>query len=162
MISKMTTCQAVRQLRTVSGLSQQAFATRFGMSVRAIANYEKDRNPNKQALFKFAAYARELRSPELADIFNGRLNQELNTPEHLIGNPERFAAWVLASFHGKDWLDELYEKELAKLAKKIKASPKEVRMVDPRLYGSHAGFESQGMIKAIGDALDDIRRERAK
>jgi len=152
-------CRAVRQLRTVSGLSQQAFATRFGMSVRAIANYEKDRIPNKQALFKFAEYATALGRADLGEVFRDSLNLELNYPEDLIGKPERFAAWVLASFHGKNWLDCLYEKELSKLAKKATADPGSVvAAVDPRAYGDPTSLESQQMIDAIQQALTDIRR----
>ena len=40
-----TVADAVRELREALGDSQQAFATRMGLSIRAVANYEKDRVP---------------------------------------------------------------------------------------------------------------------
>jgi len=85
MVSEMNVCQAVQQLRTVSGLSQQAFANRFDMSVRAVANYEKNRVPNKQALFKFVEYAKGLNQPELTAIFTAAFVQESGLARTMLG-----------------------------------------------------------------------------
>jgi transcriptional regulator with XRE-family HTH domain len=50
---------AVRALRASLGESQQVFETRIGISIRALANYEKDRLPNGKALFKMMDLAAE-------------------------------------------------------------------------------------------------------
>jgi len=49
---EVTVPAAVRALRASLGESQQAFATRIGISIRALANYEKNRLPSGKALFK--------------------------------------------------------------------------------------------------------------
>jgi len=47
---KMTIHGAVKDLRSALSLSQQAFATQLGLSIRAVVNYEKDRVPTARAL----------------------------------------------------------------------------------------------------------------
>jgi transcriptional regulator with XRE-family HTH domain len=44
--------KAVRNLRARLGDSQQAFANRLGVSIRAVANYEKDREATGKALLE--------------------------------------------------------------------------------------------------------------
>ena len=41
---------AVKELRNALSLSQQAFATQLGLSIRAVVNYEKNRAPTARAL----------------------------------------------------------------------------------------------------------------
>jgi DNA-binding XRE family transcriptional regulator len=68
---------AVRELRKALGDSQQAFATRLGMSVRAIANYETDRAPTGRALYKLEQLARANGRYELACQFARALATEM-------------------------------------------------------------------------------------
>lgn len=69
---------AVRELRKALGDSQQAFATRLGMSMRAIANYETDRAPTGRALYKLEQLARANGQYELAHKFAGALATEMD------------------------------------------------------------------------------------
>src|SRR5215831_6038074 len=69
--------QAVRELRKTLGLSQQAFATELGLSIRAVVNYEKDRAPTARALAQLEKLARDSEHPELARIFRDALGNEL-------------------------------------------------------------------------------------
>jgi transcriptional regulator with XRE-family HTH domain len=73
----MTTIEAVRELRKQVGESQQAFATRLGLSIRAIANYETKREPTARALAQLQVVAKEFKRKDLWDIFREALNREL-------------------------------------------------------------------------------------
>jgi transcriptional regulator with XRE-family HTH domain len=70
--------EAVRKLRLTTGESQQAFAQHLGLSLRAIANYEKDRVPNGPALYRLARLARQVGQPDLAQIFSSALSEEFH------------------------------------------------------------------------------------
>jgi transcriptional regulator with XRE-family HTH domain len=68
---------AVKELRRAVGLSQQAFATQLGLSIRAVVNYEKDRAPTARALAQLEQLASDNNHPELARIFRDALGSEL-------------------------------------------------------------------------------------
>jgi transcriptional regulator with XRE-family HTH domain len=61
--------EAVKELRGLLNESQQAFATRLGISIRGLVNYEKDRDPPLALLLKLAAVARAAGNEKLADVF---------------------------------------------------------------------------------------------
>lgn len=71
--------QAVTELRRRLGDSQQAFATRLGLSIRAIGNYEKDRNPTGRALAQLERAATDAGHSDLAARFRDALADELGT-----------------------------------------------------------------------------------
>jgi transcriptional regulator with XRE-family HTH domain len=66
---------AVRQLRFRLNLSQQAFATRLGLSISAIANYERDRRPTQEVLSELKKLAEANGLAELANTFQGALGR---------------------------------------------------------------------------------------
>jgi len=68
---------AVKELRGALGDSQQAFANRLGMSLRAIANYEKDREPAGKALYKLQQLALTHGRSDLALTFSKALALEM-------------------------------------------------------------------------------------
>jgi len=68
---------AVKALRHELGDSQQAFANRLGLSIRAIANYEKDRKPTGMALASLARAATDARKQNLVNTFMSALVDEL-------------------------------------------------------------------------------------
>jgi transcriptional regulator with XRE-family HTH domain len=68
---------AVKELRRALGLSQQAFATQLGLSIRAVVNYEKDRAPSARALFQLEKLASVNEHPEHARVFREALGSEL-------------------------------------------------------------------------------------
>lgn len=68
---------AVKALRAHFGDSQQAFATRFGLSVRSVANYEKDRKPEARILAIFAKAASDAGLGELKYEFMSALGGDL-------------------------------------------------------------------------------------
>ena len=53
----LTVASAGKKLRSKLGDSQQAFANRRGLSVRAIANYERGRRPSGAVLFEMVDLA---------------------------------------------------------------------------------------------------------
>lgn len=61
--------EACRRLRKVTGDSQQAFATRLGLSIRAIVNYENGRKPSPESLAVMAHMAAAYLELELAHTF---------------------------------------------------------------------------------------------
>ena len=65
----MELTKAVKALRWRLDESQQAFATRLGISIRGLVNYEKDRDPPLALLLKLAAVARDAGDEELANVF---------------------------------------------------------------------------------------------
>lgn len=71
---------AVRKLRAHLGDSQQAFATRLSLSISAIANYERDRNPTGRPLLQFMELAYKSDRPDLAEIFRAAAAAELGYP----------------------------------------------------------------------------------
>lgn len=73
--------KAVRALRQHLGESQQAFATRLGLSIRAIANYEKDRRPTGMALLALARAATAAGKQSLTNDFMRALMEELRLTE---------------------------------------------------------------------------------
>jgi transcriptional regulator with XRE-family HTH domain len=73
----VNTNEAVKELRKTLGMSQQAFATKLGMSIRAIVNYEKDRAPAAKALAQLEKLASEHEQPELARTFRDALGTQL-------------------------------------------------------------------------------------
>lgn len=73
-----TLVSAVRELRAATGDSQQSFATKLGMSLRAIANYEAGREPTGRALYKLDQLARASGRPDLASRFTRALAYEMD------------------------------------------------------------------------------------
>src|SRR6202012_6281589 len=67
----MKLTEAVKALRGLLNESQQAFATRMGISIRGLVNYEKDRDPPLALLLKLAAVARDAGDEKLAGAFQG-------------------------------------------------------------------------------------------
>jgi transcriptional regulator with XRE-family HTH domain len=65
----MELTEAVKALRGLLNESQPAFATRLGISIRGLVNYEKDREPPLALLLKLAAVARDAGNETLADVF---------------------------------------------------------------------------------------------
>lgn len=57
---------AIREIREAYGESQQAFATRLGISIRGLANYEKERNPPLGILLALSKLARNPAIPTKA------------------------------------------------------------------------------------------------
>src|ERR1035438_3518429 len=60
---------AVRKLRAALGLTQPAFANRLGLSIRAIAYYEKEREPNGEILRRLGSLAARNGRDDLAKVF---------------------------------------------------------------------------------------------
>ncbi|MCC6586232.1 MAG: helix-turn-helix transcriptional regulator [Bryobacterales bacterium] len=65
--------EAVRNLRTRLDLSQQAFATKLGISIRAVANYEKDRIPTGSVLVKMKRLAHQNSIEDIEQLLNKML-----------------------------------------------------------------------------------------
>jgi transcriptional regulator with XRE-family HTH domain len=76
-MSAMTLTEAIRELRRLSELSQQFFATELKMSTRALGQYESGKTPEPKQLMAFCAYARKKNRPDLEQIFNEALAWEL-------------------------------------------------------------------------------------
>jgi len=98
--------EAVRELRAATGDSQQSFAQRLGLSMRAIANYEKDRAPNSPALYRLAKLARQVGRPDLAQIFSSALSEELHgVVEPMTPEEKAWSDAVIAALRNKNLTD---------------------------------------------------------
>lgn len=69
---------AVRELRSSLGDTLQAFATRLGLSISAIANYERGREPTGKALYSLERLARAHGRYDLASVFAKALAVEMD------------------------------------------------------------------------------------
>jgi transcriptional regulator with XRE-family HTH domain len=63
--------QAVIELRRATGLSQQHFGSRMGLSTKSIQFYETGRIPGVKTLLWFAAAAEGLDRDDLYEVFMG-------------------------------------------------------------------------------------------
>jgi len=85
---------AVKRLRAALKLTQPAFAKRVGLSVRAVAYYEKDREPSGEILHRLGSLAARHGRGDLTKVFSDAFSRELQgrtTPS----TPEE-NAWVQA------------------------------------------------------------------
>ena len=72
---------AIRELRQISGESQQFFGARLRISTRALQLYESgDRVPEARQLVAFAAFADTVGRPELTELFIQELERQLAPP----------------------------------------------------------------------------------
>jgi transcriptional regulator with XRE-family HTH domain len=100
--------RAVKRLRQHLGESQQAFANRLGLSIRAIANYEKDRRPTGMALASLARAASLAGKQDLTNEFMNALLEELglmDIPFSLISGAwkgDRLNGFILAHLDGTE------------------------------------------------------------
>lgn len=76
-VNEMDLTALVKRVRTAHGETQQQFATRLGISIRALANYEKDRNPTGRALTRLTEEAHRAGLREEAEQFNKVLLKEI-------------------------------------------------------------------------------------
>jgi transcriptional regulator with XRE-family HTH domain len=80
----MDLATAIKGLRAQYGDSQQAFAARMGLSIRAIANYEKDRVPTLSVLAKLAIHARLAKRPDLQDVFEESVANQFGLKDNFV------------------------------------------------------------------------------
>ena len=78
----VTVPEAVRKLRaTYDAESQQAFATRLGMSIASIANYETgERKPDGASAIKLARAAAAKGLPEIQRVFDEIIRDAMGGP----------------------------------------------------------------------------------
>jgi len=91
---------AVKRLRESVGLSQQAFATELGLSIRSIANYERDRVPEREVLVRLVGFAMKHQQPRLAQVFSDAMIADLD-PIKRWAEMGRFIERVLPAYRGQ-------------------------------------------------------------
>ena len=69
--------EAIRELRTRLGRTQQQFANDLGLAIRTIAHYESDRIPKPAQMVVFANLAAEKKQIDLAAFLNDKVIQSL-------------------------------------------------------------------------------------
>ncbi len=65
------------ELRSRLGLTQQEFAHRLGISIRAVANYDSGKPPNSKSLSALQRLANEAGEADLAATFEAELSRSL-------------------------------------------------------------------------------------
>jgi len=97
---------AVKQLRAVTNDTQQSLASRLGLSIRAIANYEKDRVPHSAVLLRLAKLAQHVGREDLAEVFQAGLSTELKEVLEPMTAEERvWSEAVLTLLRNRDRVD---------------------------------------------------------
>ena len=74
---RMTVNEAVRELRRRSQESQQVFATKLNLSLRAYQKYEQEQTPEPRALNRFLALAEQEGWQDLAQAFRSAVLADL-------------------------------------------------------------------------------------
>jgi len=132
--------KAVRALRDELGDSQQAFATRLGLSIRAIVNYESSRTPNLKSLYHLVKLAKECNRHDLAKIFYDRMKKDAPIFELTSGKIESIASNLytvhrqLTDFFKKNGIDPKADEIrdiLFKLALAIDAVTSMIQLPEP-------------------------------
>lgn len=119
---------AVRDLRAQYGETQQRFADRLKISLRALANYEADREPTGRALYQLSRAAREIGRIDLADAFSDALAQELGASvDAMTDGEEAWAGAVVGLLRSRGAPDEWQNVVLAALEATIAAQRKDGR-----------------------------------
>lgn len=103
MIFLVTLNEAVKSMRAELGISQQEFATRLGLSIRAIVNYEKDRTPEGPMLARLHQFAAKNGFKEQAYLFWDAMTKELGET----GINKIAEVWNLAVQARRNWVAEL-------------------------------------------------------
>jgi len=73
----MTTSEAIKEFRYRLNMSQQAFATALGISMRAVANYEAGRSPQPRQMSRLERFAAAQRANDLRTVFKEALAKQL-------------------------------------------------------------------------------------
>jgi transcriptional regulator with XRE-family HTH domain len=152
--------EAVRELRRALGDTQQAFAQRLGLSIRAVANYEKDRQPDAKSLMLLARAARETDREDLVEQFAQRFRKEMNDPNaqmSLITDKEIALKEEIGRALILNNTPQWAEKELEKLIK----STKEWQNTQPDIPGAAPGLVRESIGKIVThyeNLLTELRR----
>jgi transcriptional regulator with XRE-family HTH domain len=85
----MDVATAIKKLRAQYGDSQQAFAARVGLSIRAIANYEKDRVPTLRLLAKLAQFARRADRQDLEGVFAESIAKQIGLKDKFLWSADQ-------------------------------------------------------------------------
>ncbi len=111
--------EAVRQLRERLGDTQQAFATRLGLSISAITNYERERIPSGRSLVQMMHVSDAHEHADLAQIFQDELSEQLGyrvprqgvsgTVDLLPGEEARINALLAIMRGGNRFIEKLSE-----------------------------------------------------
>jgi transcriptional regulator with XRE-family HTH domain len=127
----MVTSEAVRELRKAYGEAQQAFATRLGMSMASIANYETGaREPDGASAVKLMRAAAAKGRLDLQSVFESIVRDAMgglvapvqNEDEHRKIRAVQFILFDPRFEHLRRRLDEVLaepEKHLRKIEKKL-------------------------------------------
>jgi transcriptional regulator with XRE-family HTH domain len=135
----MTTRQATQQLRRHLDDSQQAFANRLGLSIRAIANYESDRTPTGRVLARLETLAVQQGRDDLAAVFRDAINKELGPRVPLGNQPETATEDILVTAV----LTVLRDQRYADLRPKLRQLLREVARANLKQWEQSIGVSSE-------------------
>jgi transcriptional regulator with XRE-family HTH domain len=110
---QMELATAIRELRTRIGESQQIFATKLGISIRALANYENFQQPPRQVLDAMYSLAKEKGFQDLAQVMHEAAMARMSLRELLSSggrklsfgtsrNGEKILDWLVLSTDGEE------------------------------------------------------------
>jgi transcriptional regulator with XRE-family HTH domain len=147
--------QAVRDLRSAIGVTQQEFASRFPTAIRTVARWENNQPPRGQALVRLAQMAAGLGHEELAGRFVQALQLEMATP-NAVEQPEL-----------KGWLDGVtvaFRYRFRQYARWNDLAAKIIEAVDyarsaAHEVGSREGDEFEGLSHQLRSSLEKFRGE---
>jgi transcriptional regulator with XRE-family HTH domain len=118
--------QAVIDLRTALGMSQQRFAVEeLSSALNTVARYETTNPPRGEALLRLAKIATDKNLPEIAAKFRKlRLDEILSALANTITvNPDTLEGWLVVRLSGRERVDDAIDFFEEKLRKSPKDEP---------------------------------------
>jgi len=156
---------AIKQLREQLGESQQAFATRLGLSVRAIANYEAGRKPTPAVLAQLAQISYDFGTKEVARVFTRSYREACGS--RLAGctaEEQALVRMVLYLARNKHLVPNWYEIRLALLTgiEAISADKSGTRMTNAEDIATALEEGHRLVARNTQERITKLARERAK
>lgn len=147
---------AVRELRAAFGDTLQAFAARSGLSISAIANYERDRIPTAKALYQFSKLASEIQRSDLAARFSQAFQAGMGDAQIDIADEVRRSALIaLAENEEAQWLE-------GQLVALIKKARKGKQLTYPIVLALDRTPDQNARITYLESLLVQLRMRSAK
>ncbi len=133
--------EAIRELRTRLGRTQQQFANDLGLAIRTIAHYESDRIPKPAQMVVFANLAAEHNQLDLATFFNDKVIQSLGMSARV-------------SLKGAQYIREAIQEDIPKLEWQTEVGHQAVQKLTLRLRAALQTLDEANPLKTTILELD--------
>jgi transcriptional regulator with XRE-family HTH domain len=146
---------SVKKLRSTLQESQQAFAHRLGLSVRAIANYEAGRRPSRVVLFKLGMLSAINNLVDLTSVFSSAYVVAIKGRTEPTGQ-ERVLVRIVLSLSRHQELVRTWPRMAAELVDSLSALVDSCSELLKKARGQDRALWEN--LKELGETLDEARQ----